>query len=107
MDGDVVVHRIFHCVVEGGGVERLCLGEEGFTEGLDEAKEGGRVEGEGCAAAGVGGRGVLEGGELRAGEMVAVHRDKGGDRGGGEGGEFLGVEGVDAGCNEGGEGSLA
>lgn len=55
---------------------------QGLSEGLYEGEEGRPVKGELSAAAGVGGSRVGHGGELGAGEVVAVHGDEGGDGGG-------------------------
>ena len=80
-NGDVVGDGVFDGVVEGRGVDGFGLGEEGLAQSLGQLQEGGRVEGECCSTAGVGGRWVGHGGQLGAREMVSVHWDEGGDWG--------------------------
>lgn len=94
-------------MVERGGIDGDCLGTDRRAELFDEGEVGGRVEGEGCAAPGVGGCGGGEGGELGAGEVVAVEGEEGGDRGGGAGGGVGRVEGVEAGGEGGCEGRFS
>ena len=90
-------------MVEGGREDGSGLRAERCAELFDEREEGGRVEGEGCAAAGVRGVRVGHGGELGAGQVVAVHGEEGRELGGGAegrvGGFVEGVEGLgDFGC---------
>lgn len=66
-----------------------CTVGERLPEEPDEREEGVAVESEGGAAAGVGGLGIRERGELGAGEVVAVHGDEGRDRNGGGGGKRI------------------
>lgn len=68
---------------------------EGFAEGADEMEEFMRVKGECCAAAGEGVCWVWQGGELCAGEVVAVHGEGRGDWSFGRR-VFGGVELIDA-----------
>lgn len=79
VDGDVVFYGILFGVVKGRGVEGRGGAGQRFLgpEGLDQSVEGGAVKGEFCAAAGVGCFWIGEGGELGAGEVVAVHGDEG------------------------------
>ena len=100
------MHGVFDGVVEGGGVEGFGFGEERFAQLAHEAQEGGRVEGEGSAAPGVGGGGVRHGGELGAGEVVAVHGDEGGEELGGAPGGKVGVVGIEVGAYKAGEGGF-
>lgn len=69
-------------MVEGRGVD-CCWGAggEGFlvAKGLNQVEKRTPIKGELGAAAGVCCYGVWEGGQLCAGEVVAVHGDEGGD----------------------------
>ena len=84
-------------MVPGGGIKRLGGCIQRLPQVLNERQEGGAVEGEGGAAAGVRVDGVWEGGELGAGEVVAVHGDEGGGGGGGESVEPFGDDGREGG----------
>lgn len=81
-------------MVEARRVDRFCERSKRLAQRAHEGEELVRVEGEGCAAAGEGVGWVGEGGELGAGQVVAVHWEGCGD-GGWSGGGFEGVEGVD------------
>ena len=72
VDGEVVCDGVFDGVVEAGRVDGAGGGFNGFAERLDEVVVGGGVEGEGGAAAEDGFLTVGQGGELRAGQVVAV-----------------------------------
>ena len=111
VDGYVVLLGVLDSVVERGGVDRALIahgaflsklrggrGGYGAAEGSDESGEGHGVEGEGCAAAGVGLGWVGERREGCACEVEAVH----GDGGGGPR-----SDGVYAGCYEIGKGCFA
>lgn len=92
-------------MVEGWGVKGRRGGVQGLADPLDEGKEGGAIEGEGCTTAGKGAGGIGKGGELGAGEMVSVHWDEGGYGGCGSfalEGRVKGIEAVAEGCCEGG-----
>lgn len=98
-DGDVVFLGVLDGVVERRGEDgvrgvnisssiggwsrrrRRWWYGQGLFEGLYKFEEGCAVESEFGAAAGVGGGWVGHGGELGAGEVVAVHGDEGGDGG--------------------------
>lgn len=107
-DRDVVLHGVFDRVVERRRVQRRALRRQRLPQLLDQLQEGLAVEGEGGAAARVRGVRVRHRGQLRPREVVAVHGDEGGDAavGGAAAGGGGGVEGVDAGGYDGGEGGF-
>lgn len=88
LDGDVVLDGVLFGVVKGRGVNCFCFcpgvvrvrEDQGFllAEGAEEGIKRRAVKGEFGAAAGVGGGRVGQGGEVGAGEVVAVHGDEGG-----------------------------
>ena len=106
-DGDVVRHRVFDSVVEAGRVDRFRLGKDGRAHGAHERQIGRCVEGEGCAAPGVGSGRVWQRRELGARDVVTVERDEGCDEGGGAGWGFGFVEGIEARGEGRGEGRFA
>lgn len=89
-------------------MHRPALRAQRLAQGAHEAQEACGVEGEGGSAAGVGGGGVRQGGQLGAREVVAVQGHEGGDAGLlGAAGLVLAVEIVEAASDEAGEGGFA